>query len=203
MNQRLYAFRHRDQVVGIVFVDSAHPDQFNRFPKSLDLESYLVHMDIGILTTPIGLPRLLHWCRDDYAFPHAPPEWDRYQPIASALECREANWRATRAEEVSFHESGREVATATMLGNIPLVVLSHDPVMGAGFPPAIAPQAEALWNEMQEELRALSTNGKRIIAKTSGHYVEVHRPDLVIQGIRDVVDSSRTGALIAVATTTQ
>jgi pimeloyl-ACP methyl ester carboxylesterase len=203
MNQRLYAFRHRDQVVGIVFVDSAHPDQFNRFPKSLDLESYLTHMDIGVLTTPIGLPRLLHWCRDDYTFPHAPPEWDRYQPIASALECREANWRATRAEEISFHESGREVATATTLGNIPLIVLSHDPVMGAGFPPDIAPKAEALWNEMQEELRALSTNGKRIIALRSGHYVEVHRPELVIEGIRDVVNSSRTGSSIAAATTSQ
>jgi pimeloyl-ACP methyl ester carboxylesterase len=203
MNQRLFAFRHRDQVVGIVFVDSSHPDQLNRFPKSLAIESYLGHMDIGVLTTPLGVPRLLHWCRDDYTFAAAPHEWDRFQPIASALECREANWRASRAEEISFRESGREVAAATTLGNIPLVVLSHDPAKGAGFPPDIAVQAESLWNEMQEELRALSNNGKRIIAKGSGHYVEVYRPELVIGAIRDVVNSAHTGASIAAATTTQ
>jgi len=160
-------------------------------------------MDIGVLTTPLGVPRLLHWCRDDYTFAAAPHEWDRFQPIASALECREANWRASRAEEISFRESGREVAAATTLGNIPLVVLSHDPAKGAGFPPDIAVQAESLWNEMQEELRALSNNGKRIIAKGSGHYVEVYRPELVIGAIRDVVNSAHTGASIAAATTTQ
>lgn len=203
MNVRLYAFRHPDQVVGVVFVDSSHPDQFNRFPQSVSPNAYMTHMDIGVLTTPFGLPRLLHWCRDDYTFAKAPAAWDQFAPAASAMECKEANWRATRAEELGFRESGNQVAKATSLGSIPVVVLSHDPVLGAGFPAEVATQAESIWNVLQEELRALSSNSKRIIAKGSGHYVEVYRPELVISGVRDVVNSSHTGASIAAATTTQ
>jgi len=40
---------------------------------------------------------------------------------------------------------------------------------------------------MQEELRSLSTRSKRIVAKGSGHYVEVYRPDLVITAIQEIV----------------
>jgi len=190
MNQRLYAFRHLDQVTGIVFVDSSHPDQVNRFPRSISPESIMGHMDVGVWTTPFGGPRLLHWCRNDYTFPNAPSAWDQFAPAAIALDCKETTWRAARAEEASFRESGREVAKATSLGNLPLIVLSHDPDLGAGFPPAIASQAEAAWSEMQEELRTLSSNGKRIIAKRSSHYVEVYRPELVIGAIREIVKSS-------------
>jgi hypothetical protein len=70
-------------------------------------------------------------------------------------------------------------------------VLSHDPQVGTGFPPADAAKAERAWTEMQEELRGLSSKSKRIIAKGSGHYVEIYRPDLVIAAVREIVTDAR------------
>ena len=53
---------------------------------------------------------------------------------------------------------------------------------------------------MQEELRSLSTNSKRIIARHSMHYVEAYRPELVIRAIPDVYVASIPGGSIAAPT---
>jgi hypothetical protein len=39
--------------------------------------------------------------------------------------------------------------------------------------------AEPVWNQMQEDLKKLSTRSRRIIAKGSSHYVQNDRPDLI------------------------
>jgi pimeloyl-ACP methyl ester carboxylesterase len=190
-NVRMFASRHRDQVSGMVLVDSSHPDQLNRFPPEAQPESVLFHYKLGVWTMPFGVPRLLGWCHDDYTFPNQPAAWARIAPEAIALDCRQLTWRTVVAEESQFRENGRAVAATGSLGNLPLVVLSHDPEVGAGFPPADAASAEHAWTEMQEELRALSSRSKRIVAKGSGHYIEVYRPELVIQAIREIVADAR------------
>jgi hypothetical protein len=44
---------------------------------------------------------------------------------------------------------------------------------------------------MQEELSHLSTRGTRVIAKNSGHYIQLDRPDLVIDAVRNVVEQAK------------
>jgi DNA-binding transcriptional regulator YbjK len=39
--------------------------------------------------------------------------------------------------------------------------------------------AEAAWNQMQEDLKRLSTRSRRIIAKGSSHYIQIDRADLI------------------------
>jgi pimeloyl-ACP methyl ester carboxylesterase len=201
-NQLAFESLHPDQVVGIVLVDSSHPDQLHRLPGS-SIEEEAAEMRWKVLAAPFGVQRLMGWCRDDYTFPHAPFGWKQVAPVAMALDCRTSTFRATRDEMLAFRQSGKQVATVTTLHALPLIVLSHDPQLGAGFPPAIAAQAEKQWNAMQEELRALSTNSKRVIARTSMHYVEAYRPELVIQAIREVLAASQTGHTIAAATSEQ
>jgi hypothetical protein len=164
------------------------------------MEQYAEAMRWKVLGAPFGLQRLMGWCRDDYAFPNAPQAWQQVAPVAIALDCRSSVFRTTRDELLAFRESGRQVATVTTLHALPLIVLSHDPQVGSGFPPEISVEAEKQWNAMQEELRSLSTNSKRIIARTSMHYVEAYRADLVNQAIREAFTAARTGQTIAAAT---
>jgi len=110
---------------------------------------------------------------------------------------------STYGELLAFRESGRQVAAVTTLHALPLIVLSHDPQVGIGFPPESAAEGEKRWNAMQEELRALSTNSKRVIARTSMHHVESYRAELVIQAIREVFNTARTGQTITAATSEQ
>jgi hypothetical protein len=47
---------------------------------------------------------------------------------------------------------------------------------------------------MQEEMAHLSTRGTQTIAKNSSHYIQLDRPDAVIEAVRNVVD--RTNAAV-------
>jgi hypothetical protein len=46
---------------------------------------------------------------------------------------------------------------------------------------------------MQAELAAESTAGRQIIVKPSSHFIAVDQPARVVEAIRDVVDTVRTG----------
>jgi len=102
------------------------------------------------------------------------------------------------AEFDAFDKSADEGRATGSFGAMPLVVLSHDPKIG-GRPGVLAAklaeQAEVAWEQMQEELSHLSTNGQRIVAEGSAHYIQFDRPDLVIEAIHLAVQASRHGAM--------
>jgi len=68
------------------------------------------------------------------------------------------------------------------LGNKPLVDVSTDEALGADY------------IKLQTDLLSLSQNSKQIIAKNSGHFIIVDRPDVVIDAISQVVRSVRSNA---------
>jgi hypothetical protein len=47
------------------------------------------------------------------------------------------------------------------------------------------------WQRLQKELATRSSNGKRIVAAGSGHYIQDDRPELVIAAVREVIAQSR------------
>jgi hypothetical protein len=49
------------------------------------------------------------------------------------------------------------------------------------------------WNQMQEELKLLSSDSHRIIAKGSGHYIEVDRADLINREVPVFIEQIRNG----------
>jgi pimeloyl-ACP methyl ester carboxylesterase len=60
------------------------------------------------------------------------------------------------------------------------------------LPEDLVKPTSAAWQQMQEELAHLSTRGTHTIAKNSGHYVQLDRPDLVVEAVRKVVDQARS-----------
>lgn len=46
---------------------------------------------------------------------------------------------------------------------------------------------------MQVELSHLSTRGTQTIAKNSAHYIQIDRPDVVIDAVRNIVEPARQG----------
>ncbi len=98
----------------------------------------------------------------------------------------------TGAAELEQLASGH-TPLVTTLGDIPLIVLSHshrDPETvpsGAAITSEVLQEYDQTWEQLQLELAALSTQGKRIVAAGSGHYVQLDRPDLVIRAIEELV----------------
>jgi hypothetical protein len=61
-------------------------------------------------------------------------------------------------------------------------LFSRDPELekqNSGLPAKLALEESAFWNEAQEELKRLSTRSRRIIAKGSGHPIQIERDDLI------------------------
>jgi pimeloyl-ACP methyl ester carboxylesterase len=177
---RVFAGLYRNEVVGMVLVDSSHPDQNNRFPPELkNMEgSWLREAEFLEYTMPFGIPRLIGLCDQD--------------PVQRAAECNFRSAREGVAELKTFSESAAETAASPSLGDLPLAVLSHDPNKpSADLPADLAKPTNDAWERMQEELAHLSTRGTQAIAKNSSHYIQIDRPDVVIDAIRNIVGQAR------------
>lgn len=96
-------------------------------------------------------------------------------------------------EGVDLIQSSAQVGAAGTLGATPLVVLTAGRRVAAPFStlPHIAARLEQLWLELQDGLPGLSSNSTHIIAQRSGHCIQCDEPQLVVDAIRQVVESSR------------
>ncbi len=177
---RLFASLYRNEVAGMVLVDASHPDQEKRFPAELkNMEgSWQREAEFLEYSMPFGLPRLLGLCDAE--------------PARRAAEC---NWHSARegvAELQAFPQSALQTAATGALGDLPLAVLSHDPEKPSSeFAPDLAKPINEAWEKMQEELAHLSTRGTQTIAKNSAHYIQIDRPDIVIEAVHNIVDQAQ------------
>lgn len=177
---RLYASLYRGEVAGMVLVDSSHPEQRKRLPPALnDLDaSWLREQELLEFTLPFGIPRLLGFCDTDVK--------------ARAAECNFHSAREAVAEMKTFPVSVAQTAATGSLGNMPLAVISHDPDKPQpDLPEDLVKPINSAWQQMQEELSHLSTAGTHVIARNSGHYIQIDRPEVVIEAVRTVVDQAR------------
>jgi len=182
MDVRMFASQYPSEVVGMVLVDSSHPDQDDRFPpeaKRLAAGTKYVIRAMQI-TLPIGLPRLL-------ASRSVP---DEVRPEFCAVFCRPQFIAAVRAEAAAQAENSAQVRALGALGNMPLVVLSHDPDK-MRFPGNLTEPVNREWGKMQEELAQLSSNGSHLVVKGSGHDIQIDKPAAVVDAIRKVVSQAK------------
>jgi len=180
---RVFAGLYPNDVAGVVLVDASHPDQEKRLPIELrGMEaSWLREAEFLEFTMPFGIPRLLGLCDEN--------------PAVRAAECNFHTTHEGVKEMEAFPESGAQAAAAGSLGDLPLIVLSHDPDKPSTELPAdlVKPTNEA-WEKMQEEMGHLSSRGAQSIVKNSAHYIQFDRPDAVIDAVRSVVDQARANA---------
>lgn len=194
LDLRVFTARHRQLVAGMVFVDSVHPDMHHRPPFNVAPLSGLSNFVYRVMpwTVLVGVPRILGWCRGNFIFRHQPKEWAELVPEATAQYCRLQSLRTEQAQVTD--EDGSLAAKTGPFGDVPLVVISHDPQVndfGGFFSPANLVKAEQSWMEMQGELRTLSSRSKWIVAKGSEHWIQIHRPELVAAAVRDIVSDTR------------
>ena len=194
LDLRVFAARHRQEVAGMVFVDSVHPDMHHRPPFNVAAQSTLSNIFYRVIpwTVPLGVPRLLGWCRNNFTFRNQPAAWARLVPEASAQYCRLQSWRTEQGQVTD--EDGSFAGTTGPFGDMPLIALSHDPQVndfGGFFSPADLIKAERAWMEMQGELRTLSSRSKWIVAKGCRHWIQIHRPELVAAEVQEIVNDAR------------
>jgi hypothetical protein len=102
------------------------------------------------------------------------------EKLEAEARCAAPVWTATR-EEMDAEQSSLETVHTGPFGALPILVFSQDldNQMPKQNPPQFMVDARNAMNQMQEDLKNLSTRGRRIIARDSGHEIQLERPDLI------------------------
>ena len=191
-NMQVYASQYPDEVAGMVLVDSALEDEEAiTLTKSLQPSPVL----LKILAT-IGVTRLPYTLGGEAPGQTSPDLVDEQAAISSHRKDTFAVADETSSLEESFEENR---VAPIRLGSKPLVVLTAGPpplelMTSQGLSQEQARQIDELHSESQADLTRHSQNAKQIIAEDSGHYVHVEQPDLVVDGISQVVEAARNGS---------
>jgi len=148
---RLYAGEHPDQVVGLVLIDSSHPEQMTRMPE-IQRESAQGRLltQAGALTAPFGLMRL-YW-GDGGPNPDLPAKESGAMRTFFATA---RPYQTMLAEDRARPQLDSQVAAVETLGALPLIVLSQD--------------TSGEWMVLQEELSGLSSQSEWRVVESASH----------------------------------
>ncbi len=184
---RVYADQYPEDVVGLLLLDSSHPDQDARLEKVLGKPSFLeeglfsslpVLARLGVLRFILRFPALASRIDD------LPP---RQAAEAKAFLADSSHQSAGRAELALWEETTAQARATRPLGDLPLVVIS------AGGMKTASPKRQVV-NELHGELAALSSRGShRILAGTTHMSLATNRAHAaqVAEAIRELVEATR------------
>ncbi len=193
---RLYAQQYPDQVAGIVLVDAAHEEQEMRFPESItnlnrigrrrtiSLLAVVKRLNSFGLLTPI-----LKQASDQLL--RMVPENAREMSLAVSISDKFIETTIEETNNLEQHFAEVQAAQISDFGKIPLIVLTAVDQFSSLEKQVSTDDLERLQTvvmELQAALSRLSTNGKLVEVEGAGHYIQVDRPQLVIDAIREVVD---------------
>jgi pimeloyl-ACP methyl ester carboxylesterase len=104
---------------------------------------------------------------------------------------------AYSSEEVDRSACDEQVQAGKIPNSLPLVALSSTlhtlpPKFSDDFPSDIANRIMLRIQELAAEFVARSSRSTHIIAENSGHFIQIDRPDLVIDAIRQIVETVQT-----------
>jgi pimeloyl-ACP methyl ester carboxylesterase len=167
MNMLVFADRYRDEVAGLVLVESAHPDQVERFLAVLPTPASDEDGTLASLRkqTTVGV-----WANDP-SF-REPMDWDQ---------------TLTQVRTVKTLGSLPLVVLVDSLTSLPN--LREWEAIGA--PSDIAAKLSQVWLDLHKEQAALSSDSQLIQAEHSGHFLHYDEPQLVIDAILDLVENAR------------
>lgn len=93
----------------------------------------------------------------------------------------------------------QKLAGKAPLKRMPLVVLARgrpEPIPADAVPAGFSAALESAWRLEQKRLVGIEPGARLIVASQSGHYIMLSEPGLVIEAIRSVVDSVRSGSAV-------
>jgi pimeloyl-ACP methyl ester carboxylesterase len=199
---RAFARAHPAEVVGLVFVDPLHPEEWcDPSPQQRQmLRGGIFLSRVGAVLARLGVVRASLALLSAGA-PGAPRRFSRVfgRQAAALLEHMvgevqklpqevlpsvQAHWSNPKAFRGMWqHLAAMASCSADLMrgtdafGGMPVVVLS-------------ARERNPRWLTADAVLARASSNGRHIVAPHGGHWVHLDHPDLVIRAIRDVVDAT-------------
>ncbi len=196
-----FARLYRDQVVGMVLIESSAQDWNLRMPQAIlksslkSKEQTLMMLRVGQVGTPFGLLRLLR----------VGDKVTRFEGLPYSPEVRQAVISRYNMYSVCGGLLDVYKASALMMsipgpkpdfGDLPLVVLVAGKKKMADTPQAQIPkdltkdvlqQADDIWMQLQQEHAKMSSRGELVVAEKSGHLIHSNQPELILESLQKVI----------------
>jgi pimeloyl-ACP methyl ester carboxylesterase len=183
---RMFISLYPGEVAALALIDSSHPQQPWRLPKTF-LEDYLGGK---LATVALSYAQPIALRVRTGVLPCGEPVGER--AVSSFFHGR----RAGAKELFAFAGICRDTEMAAKhLGDLPLAVITaseRDPSLQAG---RRAQRARArfypAWAQLQDELADLSADSTHVVAANAGHHVHCDDPGLVMKVVADLVRHAR------------
>jgi pimeloyl-ACP methyl ester carboxylesterase len=207
---RTYASQYPKEVAGMVLVDSSHEDmlisltdrttkqekvvRFRELSRGREIPSIQTTMpSTGAANKPQQAQSSAAQTKLEAPFNKLPSSLQGMRIWATS----QPNYGPARSSEFDFlpEEMARMYSERSKnkypLGDIPLIVLTRNSGQHSGADEQTKKQLDESHDRLQADLVTLSTNSKQIIAKHSGHHIQLDEPELVADAIRQVISSFR------------
>jgi pimeloyl-ACP methyl ester carboxylesterase len=195
MAVRVFADRYRDEVVGMVIVDGSHEDQSTRLKAIAKPEIQAHWLDEVNDTTCMDAVKGGEIPKDSPAYKKCvgEPEPRFSQAINDAMLEYSAKLKyqaAVASETHNFWGASADQTRATRrdFGDMPIIVLTHAPYPRyKTLTQQEQDQRTATWEQLHNEVAAMSTHGVNEIVPRAGHLIPYDRPEIVIDAIRQAL----------------
>lgn len=185
-NVRIYQRRYAADVAGLVLLESAHPQQWERLPGAWDavvaqlpaIRAYAAAVRNG----KIGLEDVPPWPETMSLEVRAEYEAAMLDPTV---------YETTAAEFANARDSAAQVPEGG-LGDLPLIVASEtrsfEAFRGTGLD---MERSRQVWGELQEELAALSPSSVHLLSEAGDHDLARTDPEFAAAAIREAIRTVR------------
>jgi len=178
-NIRIFTQQHPDLVAGMVLIDarSEYVDAQTSLAEAQGFQDMMeAQENFKGLLRRVGLIRLVG--ASFWSMPGVP---EKISTEMALLSTTQQSRDTVIAEAQGRAADDAQLEAAPSLGNRPLIVLAAEQNM----------KELPNWPEAQQRLAALSTKGSLMVAKGSGHYIQLEQPGLVLDAVRQVVTQVR------------
>jgi pimeloyl-ACP methyl ester carboxylesterase len=190
---RVYAGRFGDSLSGVVLVDTSHEDEPKPEPgRPVGAPSGPPRLSLGLVVNWLWPMR--RRLVERYEGESALPPRDRSLPLIFqrrlVLACSPNAFEAARNELQSRPESEAQTRAALFPKNLPLTMVTAGHWVSPRPSTAPVPEVPAIHVELQSRLTRLSSCGKQIVARSSGHMIPLDQPELIIDVVREMLRNS-------------
>ena len=192
MHVRTFNSAFPETVAGLILIDSAHEQQYQRYPKeyhqALDKQGSI--FKIAQWLAPIGIVRFLGLTEQQVEGLPLPPQDKK---ILSAIWNQSYVWKTVVMQSEAWIKDENQTNPPDSLGNLPLVVVRRGQTRNdiPGLSNEVSKEVEQIQKSLQKELSSLSSNSEFWVAENSGHAIPWEQPQIVIRAIRHVWEESK------------
>jgi pimeloyl-ACP methyl ester carboxylesterase len=195
-NQRLYAHRYPEKVVGLVLTDGLHESGMLAMPWPLRLVKLLFASGflVAILGASLGIIRVISAIGLFEVLRPSLRKFPREQRDAIKRSfCRPKHWWKMAQEIWGLDRSAEQTSVAKDLGDLPIISIKAKHFFAPSIVTFLLPirMMDRLRDKMHDSLGQLSSDVTQVPAAGSDHFVWVEEPEIIVRAVQEMLAKFR------------